>query len=656
MVFLLPVRSGRTTNIRVAVFLFISMVIGVFPLSGQQKIDSLQSVIKTAEDDTNKVNTLIKLGKEYERAGDYESAMKNVNEALELSDDLGYDNGIAQSYHTMGGFYYNQGNFRESRDMFTLALEVRTRQGNKTGMAMLYNNIGQVNNQLGESGIALENFAEAVKLNKETGDKHRLADNYNNIGVNYYNRGEVDKGLENQLEAKRLKEEIGETDDAKYAVIVGNVAMYYCDKHDFDKGLEMAEVALKTCLEIGETGMASAAYNTIGSANYNKGLLEKDSVKREQWFSEALKNFGLALELKNEEENLEWAAILHQNTAKVYIEQNKFEAATRELRIGLEQAKESGTMDVIANIHGILAQCDSAAGDFRSAFENYRLYKQYSDSIFNMKNAEKIAEMSARFETEKNQEKVVALENDKQRTRIFFAVFVALALVGLFFAYRAYRNKKKVAEFEASESHRKEVLLEEVNHRINNNLQIISSLLSLQANSADDEKLKEYLRQSQNRIQSLASLHELLFMNDASLKVDMKDYLGKVLDYHKDILSTRNGKVDVVMNVGHDRFPTQVAVPLALIVNELVVNSLKYAFADGKDGKLHVTLSRPQGSGENWLLRVSDTGKGLPADDQYRKDSLGLRLVNLMTKQIKGTLSKSNSPGATFEIAFKLPA
>jgi two-component system, sensor histidine kinase PdtaS len=263
--------------------------------------------------------------------------------------------------------------------------------------------------------------------------------------------------------------------------------------------------------------------------------------------------------------------------------------------------------------------------------------------------------MNARFETEKSEEKIGLLEEEKHRTRLFFGIFIVLAAVGLFFAWRAYSNKKKVAEFMASENHRKEVLLEEVNHRINNNLQIISSLLSLQANSADDERLKDYLQQSQNRIQSLASLHELLFMNDSSLKINMRDYLEKVLVYHKDILSTLQGKVRLELNVANDQFPPQVAVPVALIVNELVTNSLKYAFADGKDGQLNVSLLHRSDHNENWLLCVSDSGKGLPADDKFRKDSLGLRLVNLMTKQMKGVLTKSNSPGATFEITFRLP-
>jgi two-component sensor histidine kinase len=222
----------------------------------------------------------------------------------------------------------------------------------------------------------------------------------------------------------------------------------------------------------------------------------------------------------------------------------------------------------------------------------------------------------------------------------------------LFFAKRAFDNKKRVADFMASENERKEMLLQEVHHRINNNLQIISSLLTLQANSVGDERLNNYLMQSQNRIQSLSVLHELLYQNDSSLQININEYLNKVLEFHKDVLSTMSNKVDIKLNIADVSFPTKIAVPLALIVNELVTNSIKYAFNDTNDGLINIFLLPIENEKNKWKLSVSDSGKGLPMDTNFRKDSLGLRLVAIMVKQIKGDLIKSNTPGATFEIFF----
>ncbi len=217
---------------------------------------------------------------------------------------------------------------------------------------------------------------------------------------------------------------------------------------------------------------------------------------------------------------------------------------------------------------------------------------------------------------------------------------------------RAFVNKKKHALFLAAENDRKELLLEEVHHRINNNLQIISSLLSLQANSANDERLFEYLQQSQNRIQALAALHELLYQDKNTLEINMNEYIDKVLAFHRDVAGTLNAKVELKTQVPIVNFPSATAIPLALVINELVTNSIKYAFTDKKEGEINITLLPLES--EKWKLTVADNGKGLPSEDQKRKNSLGLRLVNILTKQIGASIKTLSSPGAAYEIVFKL--
>ena len=218
---------------------------------------------------------------------------------------------------------------------------------------------------------------------------------------------------------------------------------------------------------------------------------------------------------------------------------------------------------------------------------------------------------------------------------------------------RAYDNKKKLAALLYDEDQRKELLLREVHHRVNNNLQIISSLLTLQANNADNEKLTEYLAQSQNRIQSLAALHELLYDTNSPLEINMQDYINKVLDFHRDVLNTLNNKVTLEAIIESYKFPTKTAVPLALIINELVTNSIKYAFTNASEGVIKIILSKNDIE-NNWTLTISDNGKGMPHESERRKDSLGLKLVTIMAKQIKATLVSKNDAGTVFNLIFKV--
>ena len=131
----------------------------------------------------------------------------------------------------------------------------------------------------------------------------------------------------------------------------------------------------------------------------------------------------------------------------------------------------------------------------------------------------------------------------------------------------------------------------------------------------------------------------------------MKDYLDKVMDYHRDILNAKSVAID--MDIADVNFNTKMAVPIALVINELVTNSTKYAFEDVGSGKIRVAL-KPLPEKDKWMLHISDSGKGIPEDKPARKGSLGLRLITIMSKQINATLTKSNSPGATFEIVFSV--
>ena len=237
---------------------------------------------------------------------------------------------------------------------------------------------------------------------------------------------------------------------------------------------------------------------------------------------------------------------------------------------------------------------------------------------------------------------------------IFLGIVLLLLLVLLFFVRRAFSNKKRLADFLATEDQRKEILLQEVHHRINNNLQIISSLLILQANAAEDERLYEYLMQSQNRIQSLAVLHELMYDTGSPLEVDLQQYLDKILDFHRDVLATTRNGISIETHIQPLSLPTKLAVPLALIMNELVTNAIKYAFGDSAEGKISIGFAPEANDPYSWIMTVADNGIGMPPDSEKRKDSLGLKLVNLMTRQIKGQLTSENNGGAVFTMKFSL--
>ncbi len=196
----------------------------------------------------------------------------------------------------------------------------------------------------------------------------------------------------------------------------------------------------------------------------------------------------------------------------------------------------------------------------------------------------------------------------------------------------------------------KEVLIQEINHRVKNNMQIISSLLSLQANHTSSDEAAEILKESRGRVKSMAMIHEKLYHSSNLSQLNMADYLNNLV---RDILrsySSVSSKVTSNVDVEDIYLNINTALPMGLMVNELVSNSIKHAFPEG-EGNIDIKLEY---NGEKYILSVSDNGIGLPGDvDPFESSSLGLKLVNSLSIQLEGDLSVLRDGETTFILKFK---
>jgi two-component sensor histidine kinase len=210
--------------------------------------------------------------------------------------------------------------------------------------------------------------------------------------------------------------------------------------------------------------------------------------------------------------------------------------------------------------------------------------------------------------------------------------------------------ERKLAD-EALESSLREkgALLKEVHHRVKNNLALIISLMRLEAGRSEQPETQAVLQEMQARIHSVVLLNEALYRTESYAQVKLADYLGKIATHLFQAQTAHTGAVRLVLDLGPVEVATGQAIPCALIVNELITNSLKHAFAGGRSGEIRVGLK--QEADETIRLRVSDTGVGLPQDFVGKqRDSLGLHLVSDLTKQLRGTLEIGD--GASFTVTF----
>jgi len=214
------------------------------------------------------------------------------------------------------------------------------------------------------------------------------------------------------------------------------------------------------------------------------------------------------------------------------------------------------------------------------------------------------------------------------------------------------RKRREAEEFLKKSLEEKEVLLREVHHRVKNNMQIISSILRMQSRTIDDPKLKDFLQESQNRIHSMALIHENLYNNDTLANIKFSNYVQSLSGNIARTFANQKATVRFDFQIEDAYLPIDAAIPCGLIINELISNSFKYAFVDRTQGLICIHFNRQPN--DHYRLTVCDDGGGIAKDlDITKTKSLGLKIIHKLVKQIDGEMETDFSNGTKFIITFK---
>ena len=205
-------------------------------------------------------------------------------------------------------------------------------------------------------------------------------------------------------------------------------------------------------------------------------------------------------------------------------------------------------------------------------------------------------------------------------------------------------QRKRAEEALKASLQEKEVLLKEIHHRVKNNMQVISSLLSLQSRHLEDPKAIGMFKDSQHRIRSMALVHEKLYQSKDLSRIDFGQYLQNLIVYLVHSYQIDSGRIGLKIDVGGAALDINTAIPCGLIVNELVTNALKHAFPGGRKGEVRVTLRT--GAGGKLTLTVGDNGVGWPAEADFRRtETLGMQLVTMLVDQLDGSIELEKKTG-----------
>jgi two-component sensor histidine kinase len=236
-------------------------------------------------------------------------------------------------------------------------------------------------------------------------------------------------------------------------------------------------------------------------------------------------------------------------------------------------------------------------------------------------------------------------EKKLRRVLISGAAMMVLAAGIILYQYRRQRMKNTVIQKQADDM---QVLMKEIHHRVKNNLQVISSLLDLQSMTIADNQASEAVKEGKNRVQSMALIHQNLYSEGNIKGIKTREYISNLLQSLCDSYNITNDKVIVKTQIDDLNLDVDTMIPLGLVLNELVSNSLKYAFKDGRPGELRIVLHE---EARHLLLKVSDNGAGYPEGMNIKESkSFGMKMIRAFAQKLKAKLDIYNSNGAVVEM------
>lgn len=519
---------------------------------------------------------------------------------------------------------------------------------------------------------------EVLKNIDTTSDRYSAGVIYYQLGTAYEELGEKANSLKCFTNALNL---LGE-DDRNLFPALRRVIEGLIGKDSSDEALLFLEKFIKKNVPVRTSDkevVASAkgdCFNALGKYDQaEKNYLEMIELDEEQQkhFSNEISASGTRDVVTGSE--------AYYTIGNFYVERKRFDKAAPYLRKALTIKFFASTLERQSDIYFLLSRVDSAQGNYLSAMNNFIIHKQLHDSIFNIAKTRDIEELKIAYETDKKQKDLNVLSalsqvqvkelQRSEQTRKFIIILLIVLIILTGVVYSRYQIKQKsnkqlqVQQNEINSQNlqlrhllteqqklvtEKEWLVKEIHHRVKNNLQIVISLLNVQSDYLDNPSALNAIQESRERMQAIALIHQKLYQPNYGTLIKMKSYIEEMVGYLGNFTGSK--KVFFKLDAEDIGLDVSQAVPLGLILNEAITNSLKYAFAPPQKGTISIDLHK--NGLEQIVLTVADDGEGFPKDFNFSGNkSLGIKLINLFAEQLDGELQFENKNGARIILSFR---
>ena len=612
----------------------------------------------------------------------------SITEAfIEIGEELDDVSFIADGYARQGVYYITKGDFINGSKKIQKAISIIEAEENVTDeqyhrLANYQNNLGIIQMRTGKTVEAIGNYEAAIKTFTRLDAKEFMASVMGALAVQYTNIGQYHFAEEYYLKAERIYND--ELNAPKLNNTHG-LARCYIKQDKY----AMAKPYVEKCQELVkdyEDKFYISAVHSLVMAYYaaikDKKSSEQYLVEVNQFYEENGVNEDYARILLNQLElydlekdkskvgeivaKIEAFEIKEQDLSLRSLYQHKMgnikfaNGDSKEARNLYEKALanylELKDVEKTQAIYKDLFELEQESGNLDDAILYLQKYEMVKDSLRSEVIAFGQQLHRIKYETEKKESLISSLsvEGEKKEVKISSqqsliksgkALLVGLGGLALllFYLFRsrskhnsALKEKNKIIE---TKSNQNETLLREIHHRVKNNLQTISSLLYLQSANIDDADAKEAIAEGQHRVESMALIHKNLYQRDNLAGIEMKDYISRLVSNLQQVYVSSGQEVTINIEMEETEIDVDTAIPLGLIINELLTNCFKYAFPKGRDGMINIQFAKDDSN--QFRLKISDDGVG----NETSSAGFGTKLINLLSKQLEAKLTTGNDGG-----------
>lgn len=592
-------------------FLFITLFFSVGLLANpyaDSLLDELEANYKNTE---TRVDILNILAKEYAYDHPFDG-MLYAKEAKWISEQLKYKNGLAVAYGNLGLLNHITGQFENALEYYQECSVLFRELNDKSGLVKAFDNLGAVYGSLKQFRSSYDSYKRGLELEEELNNQKGISDAYINLGDASKNLGENEEALDYYRKSMRIKTELNDSNGI--IKVLSGVGVLYLEMDKLDSSRTYLEESLRYYIDKGDKVSVAKEYN-------NLCLLE---CQRE--------NYGVAIGFGNK---------------------------------ALALSREINHLPHLRNSLRYLSTAYRTINDYGNAFELQKGLMMLNDSIYSDEKKDIIANLEGYYQSEikeseianlkiQNTIKEIAIDKERKDKRMLIIILGLIFLVSLITFYFYLSNRKKNTKLRAQNriiqvSHREiEELIKESHHRIKNNLQVVSSMLKLQARSVKSIAAKEALDDAQHRMKAIALIHQKLYQNDSFKTVNIREFLIQLVDDLNYSLIGDSKEIEIETDVDTIEMKLDTAIPLGLSINELITNALKYAFVGREAGKINISLKRIE---HKLLLKVSDDGNGFPKNFNIEEDgNFGFRILKSLLRKYRGEISTYSHEGAHVQI------